>query len=269
MTENVSAKQMSLHTGGIAATINEIGAFDIPSATESYVPVGHTQFIEIVKEQAEEKLHDYNFLDEHYGFAPKSGENMGAKMFGVLSFEHHSSPEIALSIGIRNSYDQSLAAAACVGGKVFVCDNLMFSGDIRVSRKHTGDVINDLESMISNALEIAPMRHRDLTRDAEIMKDFDLNLDEAYSIMGMAWGHGVLKPRQLLAAKQHWHKPPQEEFEDRNLWSLYNAFTEALKTSSHRDILESHTKAHGLVMKQGINLLNNEDQELLMHPNLI
>ena len=143
-----------------------------------------------------------------------------------------------------------------MGAKVFVCDNLMFSGDIRVSRKHTGDVLEDVQKMVSNSMSIAPMRHRDLLRDAETMKDFDLKDDEAWAILGMGYGRGILRPRQLLASKEAWLKPPQEEFEDRNLWSLYNAMTEALKSSSARDVLESHSRAHGLVMNQGMKLLN-------------
>ena len=259
---NRADSQMCLHTGGAKASRIEIDQIAKPLATESYTPVGHGEFIDIVKTQAEKKLHGYDFESESYGISPKHNENRGAKLFGVLSYQHQSSPDIALSIGIRNSYDQSLAAAACVGGQVFVCDNLMFSGDIRVSRKHTGDVLTDLEKMIANSLEIAPMRHRDLQRDAEVMKQFDITTDEAYSLMGMAWGRGILKPRQLLATKQAWEKPPQEDFEARNLWSYYNAMTEALKSSSHRDVLESHAAAHSLVMHQGIAMLEGEEKML-------
>ena len=248
---NLSQSQVSLHTGGQIATIEQINSIAPPEETETYAPVHHGTLIEIVKQQADDKLHDYRFLDEHYGLSPLQGENRGAKLFGVLSYQSEASPEISLSIGLRNSYDQSLAVGACVGGKVFVCDNLMFQGDIRVTRKHTGDVLEDVEKMIANALAIAPMRHRDLLRDAEVMKDVELIDDEAYAILGMAYGRGILKPRQLLHSKNAWHKPLQEDFEDRNLWSLYNSMTEALKSSTARSVLESHSMAHSLVMNQG------------------
>lgn len=238
-----------------------------PEETESYAPVSHGNLIDIVKRQAEEQLHDYSFLDEHYGLSPMNGANAGAKLFGVLSYQSDMSPDISLSIGLRNSYDQSLAVGVCMGAKVFVCDNLMFSGDIRVTRKHTGDVLEDVEKMISNSMSIAPMRHRDLIRDSESMMEHDLVDDQAYSILGMAYGRGILRPRQLLASKNAWENPPQKEFEDRNLWSLYNAMTEALKTTTHRNVLESHSRAHGLVMNQGIGLLEGKDLDLL--PELV
>jgi len=262
-----SKTQMSLHTGGLSASMKQIEAIPTPLATESYAPVSHGDLIEIVKRQAEDQLHDYNFLDEHYGISPLDGQNQGAKLFGVLSYQSTLSPEISLSIGLRNSYDQSLAVGVCMGAKVFVCDNLMFSGDIRVSRKHTGDALEDIEKMIAQSMAIAPTRHRDLVRDSEIMMEHDLVDDEAYCILGMAYGRGILKPRQLLGAKTAWENAPHKEFEDRNLWSLYNAMTEALKTSTHRNVLESHAMAHGLVMNQGIALFGDDEDELI--PELV
>ena len=260
---NRSQTQMSLHTGGQAATMDQILAIKPPEETETYAPVSHGNLIQIIKEQAEDQLHDYRFLDEHYGLAPLDGENQGAKLFGVLSYQSDMSPDISLSIGVRNSYDQSLAVGVCMGAKVFVCDNLMFSGDIRVTRKHTGDVLEDVEKMISTSMAIAPMRHRDLLRDASVMQDYELLDDEAYAILGMAYGRGILKPRQLLASKNAWEKPLQDEFKDRNLWSLYNSMTEALKTSNARSVLESHAKAHSLVMNQGIQVAEGFEPRLV------
>ena len=257
MSRNAQS-QMSLKSGKKSVSLEEIVSIRPPIATDSYAPVSHGQLIEIVKMQADKQLEGYEFVDEHYGLSPKIGENKGAKLFGVLSYKSKFDSKIALSIGLRNSYDQSLAVGVCMGAKVFVCDNLMFSGDIRVTRKHTGDVLLDVEEMITTSMEIAPVRHRDLLRDAEKMKQFDvLDNDQAYAVLGMAYGRGILKPRQLLGAKQAWQNPPQEDFKDRNLWSLYNAMTEALKTSTHRDVLESHSQAHSLIMNQGIELISN------------
>ena len=114
--------------------------------------------------------------------------------------------------------------------------------------------MGDIEKMIQNSLEIAPMRHRSIIADSTLMKDYDMTDDMAYSILGMGYGRGILKPRQLLRAREAWQKPPQKEFSDRNLWSVYNAITEALKTTAPRDVLESHSRAHALVMKQGIQV---------------
>ena len=236
MTENRSASMMC---GAKDATYDLVARYQPPKATTTYAPVSHTDLIDLIRDQSEIKLPDYNFRDENFGLTPLNGENSGAKLFGVMTWENESSPEMGLSIGFRNSYDQSLAVGLVAGSKVFVCSNLMFNGDIMVTRKHTGDVLGDIEEMISSTLELAPMKHRDIIADSTLMKEYDMTSDQAFSIFGMAYGRGILRPRQLLRAKNAWEKPPQEDFEDRNLWSVYNAITEALKSSSPRDVMEN------------------------------
>ena len=247
-----------MHTGGISKSFEELKTFQPPKATKTYSPVAHSDLIGIVKDNAEKTLQGYSFKDESFGVSPKIGENIGDKLFGVMTYEHDTIPDLGLSIGIRNSYDQSLSAGLVCGAKVFVCDNLAFSGDIRVSRKHTGDVVGDLENLIKSAMYQAPGRHQAIATDMEHMKEYSCTNDEAYSILGVAYGRDILKPRQLLGARNAWLNPPQEDFEDRNLWSLYNAITEALKSSSAREIMESHVSSHQLVMNEGIMLLEDD-----------
>lgn len=256
---NQSKAQMCLHTGGVSATLEQIENVKIPERTKTYEPVSHMELIRMVKEEASRSLKGYEFIDEAYGVSPKSGETFGQKLFGVQTYRHEDfdidNPHaMNLAIGVRNSYDQSLSAGVVAGNKVFVCDNLCFSGEIRVSRKHTGDAMKDLTGLVRNALAIAPAKHRSIEADAELMQEFDLTDDQAFAILGVAYGREILKPRQLLRSRQAWNEPPQEAFEERNLWSLYNAMTEALKSSTAREVLESHTNAHALVMNEGMEI---------------
>jgi hypothetical protein len=250
-----SQNQLCLHSGGGTATIDEVKAVETPDSTDTYSPVAHDELLEIVRRHADTQLHDYTFVDEAFGLSPRTGENMGAKLFAVMSYKADFSDDLGLSIGVRNSTDQSLSVGVCMGAKVFVCDNLCFSGDIRIQRKHTGDVLADVERMIAESMEIAPMRHRSIHDDAETMKEHDVNDDEAYALLGMAYGRSILRPRQLLGAREAWKTPPQDDFKDRNLWSLYNAMTEALKSASPKHVLESHSRAHALMMNQGLALV--------------
>jgi hypothetical protein len=256
--------QLSLHTGGIAVTYDQLSNFNPPEPTKTYAPMSHQDLIGLVKSKAENSLKGYELKGEAIGVAPKTGENVGDKMFGVLTYEHPDHPDLGLSIGFRNSYDQSLAVGVCMGAQVFVCDNLCFSGDIRVTRKHTGDVRADVENLLESAIYQAPSKHLQISKDMETMKSIEISDDEAWSILGMGYGREILLPRQLLVAKNSWHYPPQEEFEDRNLWSLYNAFTEALKSSTARDIMENHVASHNLMFDVQELMFGRKDKDLLM-----
>tara|TARA_B110000444_G_scaffold197342_1_gene188180 strand:+ start:15022 stop:15813 length:792 start_codon:yes stop_codon:yes gene_type:complete len=252
MSEN---SQLSLHTGGQAVTYDQLSLFKPPEPTKTYAPMSHQELIQLVMSKAEDSLTGYKLKDQSIGVAPKSGENIGDKMFGVLTYEHPDHPELGLSIGFRNSYDQSLAVGVCMGAQVFVCDNLCFSGEIRVTRKHTGDVRTDVENLLESAIYQAPSKHIQIANDMEFMKSVEITDDEAWAILGMGYGREILKPRQLLVARNSWVKPPQDDFSDRTLWSLYNAFTEALKSSTARDVMENHVASHELIMGDGMTLL--------------
>jgi hypothetical protein len=52
-------------------------------------------------------------------------------------------------VGIRNSHDKAFAAGIIAGAQVLVCDNLCFSGEILLARKHTGHIHYDLPVMVT------------------------------------------------------------------------------------------------------------------------
>ena len=248
-----------LHVDAKYNSLEAVNRVKPPEKTDTYTPVAHSELFEMVKGHASEFLNDYEFIDESHGLAPQLGDSYGAKYFGVINYRNPEIEEMSLAIGLRNSYDQSLSVGVCMGTKVFVCDNLCFSGDIRITRKHTGDVLGSIDEMIANAMEVAPMRHRDLQKDADMMREYEVTNDQAYAILGIGYGRGMLAPRQLLRARQAWITPPQEDFGDRNLWSLYNSMTEALKTATARNVLESHSRVHSLCMNQGMQIIDGDE----------
>jgi predicted SpoU family rRNA methylase len=77
-------------------------------------------------------------------------------MFAVLTYSNGVEEDMGLSIGIRNSYDKSMSIGVALGARVFVCDNLAISGEIRIVRKHTAGVWKAIEDMAISTL----YRHR-------------------------------------------------------------------------------------------------------------
>jgi len=56
-------------------------------------------------------------------------------------------------LGIRNSNNMRFPAGLALGVAPFVCDNLCFSGEVVISRRHTTNVISDLTKMISTSMD--------------------------------------------------------------------------------------------------------------------
>jgi hypothetical protein len=52
--------------------------------------------------------------------------------------------------------------------------------------------------------------------------------------------------------KKEWLEPTYPVFEERTLWSFYNACTEALKTAPPALIMEKHVQLHNVFFNRGV-----------------
>ncbi|MBT3227463.1 MAG: hypothetical protein HN355_00160, partial [Candidatus Marinimicrobia bacterium] len=128
--------------------------------------------------------------------------------------------------------------------QVFVCDNLCLQGDVTVLKKHTLNVVASLESLALSAIYKSRSAFNQIQEDAEVMKGIPLSDEDAYRTIGLIYGHGIITPRQIPVVKKEWLEPSHDVFENRNLWSFYNAVTEALKSSPPQSIMERHLAIH-------------------------
>ena len=227
-----------------AATLDDIRAIPLPLATRTYQPVSHEQLSSMLVEMAENLLPNFSHASTHYGLAAE-----GNKMFGVHTFKS-SNTATGLSIGFRNSYDRSMSLGIAVGASVLVCDNLALCGDITILRKHTLNVIRDMQTMALAGIYRSQQTYSQILEDAEAMRLQEIDDDQAYRMLGLVYGRGIITPRQIPVAHQEWQNPSYADFQPRTTWSLYNAFTESLKTTPPQSIMEKHLGLHQLFAQQ-------------------
>ena len=68
----------------------------------------------------------------------------GARYFGLLEVHNGSTDrDYGLVVGLRNSHDKSFPAAIALGAAVFCCDNLSFSSEVTLARRHTRYIERD------------------------------------------------------------------------------------------------------------------------------
>ncbi len=236
--------QLMLHRGGWAATKADLAAVPVPESTQSYHPVPYRRFVEEVE------LHVPRF-----GLEVRSAQfalaREGGQMFGVLTCGNGTPDrDYALCVGVRNSYDRSLAVGLTVGSRVFCCDNLAFSGEVTMHRKHTVNVFRDLPDLIYRMLgQVAAMRER---TDGEIaaMKARELEPVGAHHLMIEAIRSNVLPASRLPKVLEAWEEPQHEEFTPRTAWSLFNGFTEVLKATPPRAQMEDSLRLSSLFRRE-------------------
>lgn len=230
--------KLFLHCGGKAADRLALAEVIVPDQTDTYYPVPHLTLIEKIDGIARDLLHR-ELIRESFGLARK-----GKQMFGVLTYKNGDDEDMGLSIGIRNSYDKTMSIGVALGGRVFVCDNLAMSGEIRIVRKHTQGVWEAIENMaIGTLYRYGPIWDA-LQSDVVAMKQVKIGSLHGHELLGRLIGADVFSPRQIPHAYREWDHPTLPDFEPRNIWSLYNACNQALKTSPVNEIMEKHRLLH-------------------------
>ena len=217
--------------------LGDLQNIEMPEATNTYVPVSHYDLAMNVGSIGERVI-DKELHSKKFGLA-----RHGQHMFATYTFKNDED-EVGMSIGFRNSYDKSMSIGVCVGAKVFVCENLMMTGEVTFMRKHTGNILDELNSLIFNVLYKSDDKFAQLQDDKESMKEIPINNQRAWETMGVLFGKGIINTPQISIMRKEWKNPSHEEFNDDSLWSLYNAGTEALKTCSPTRMMSSHIKLH-------------------------
>jgi len=153
----------------------------------------------------------------------------GMKMFGVLDLDT-GMHGCRFSIGIRNAHDKSMRLAMTVGYRVFVCENMAFSGDFQpVLAKHSKHF--SLQNAVSIGVDQMQRNFDGMRKQVDTWKDSRLTDVAAKLVIYRAFIESELEVPKALARPVHdlYFSPQHEEFQSRTLWSLSNAFTSAFK----------------------------------------
>ncbi len=230
--------------GGWEATKADLAAVPVPEPTESYHPVPYGRFIE----EVELHVPRFGLKVESEAFALA---REGAQMFGVLTCANGKpARDYALAIGLRNSVDRSLSVGLVAGVHVVVCQNLAFSGEVSMHRKHTAHVFRDLPDLIYRMLsQVTSMRER-IDGEIAAMKVRELPPAHAHHLMVEAVKAEVVSASRLPKVIEAWEEPKHEEFAPRTAWSLFNAFTEVQKAASPRLQMERSLRLSQLFRKE-------------------
>jgi len=212
-----------------AADLDMIRDIKAPAPTDSWHPISHRQAFDLTVDALDR--HGMEITGAEFGLAGKTGIE---RFFGALDVrareDGHRNPDFSMSIGIGNSIDKSFPYRLVGGERVFVCSNLMFSGDFSVKRKHTSQIMEQLPELID--ANIGSYLSRFVDREAEIArwKETEIGDQEAaYTIMEAIRNRAVIS-KQAERVYNEWREPRHPEFKDRTVWSLQNAFTEIQKT---------------------------------------
>ena len=247
----IGNSSLVMHAGAHAVSRQEVFDAATPDATDTHFPVPHGSVL----------THVQNTLDDLGWKVTEEAHAMlgdGLRYFGLLAIARsHGSAESIYGtdstyqwvLGLRNAHDKSFAAEAILGTRVFICDNLAFSGSgqsvFKFSRKHTRFIERDMPGLVAGAfgsmvqgMAVEQMRI-DAYRACKIASE-----PQVHDLLVRAMDRRAITPQMLPHVLHEWrrkdgpgglaeaaHEKGDHAFVDATAWRLMNCVTEVEKRS--------------------------------------
>ena len=237
-------------------TKEEAFAIPVPEQTRTYTPVPNEELWKMLQRTAE--MRGLQLSEPQMGVAHK-----GQRLFGVadITNQDHLDEEVRLTLGFRNSYNRTLSVGVCFGSKVFVCDNMCFSGYAseeedavgQLHKRHHSDVFEGLQIRLKEAMDKFEIFKNYQTKFYERLKEIKLTDAEAMEFIHHSVGAEAITAKDCYTVGNHWlyqaNCPEHEaenwhkEFMPRNAWSLFNCFTEIHKGFQEKNPFDANVRS--------------------------
>jgi hypothetical protein len=204
-------------------TRDQLPSIPTPNPTATWRPIAHSDLADAIERELGKR--DLAIRTQQYAV-----QRDGARLFGVMDLSRDMTGEFSASLGLRTSNDKSMAVEIAVGVRVFVCDNLAFSGDlIALRRKHTAKF--DLNADISRAIDRYEAQLGVLHGRIANLQDSRVLDEDAKVLIFDVFKERVLPLRFFpRVSEDYFHpRPEMTDVLPRSQWGLMNAFTRSIR----------------------------------------
>lgn len=213
------SNSLMIHCGGREVARDDLAGIGTPVPTETWHPIPHATLLREVEQSL--VRNDLRIVGQQHAIARD-----GDRYFGLLQIANgHNPGDHAWVLGLRNSHDQTFPAGLVVGSKVFVCDNLAFSGEIVIARRHTRWILRDLPRLVLDGVGQLTQRWHSQEERYDLYRDTPVSDSVAHDLVIRALDAQAVTTIQVPNVLREWRHPGREAFRPRSAWSLFNAFT--------------------------------------------
>lgn len=230
---------LCLHAGAAAINRDALAALPLPAARGPRHVV--RPFIEDV-ELIDTFLGRNGFVIKEEAFGVKTdAKGFPSQFFGAIEIrskalegDYLPAEPFALTVGVRGSYDQTLPRGLAVGSRVFVCDNLAFSGEVSVYAKQTTNIGSRIAGLLEAAVGEVPVLADHQARRFDAYRNYELSKVKGDAILVECVRLGILNPSDIGKAIKEWDEPshPEHAANGKTVWTLFNAVTESIKPAN-------------------------------------
>lgn len=249
---------LTLHCGSHKVELPQVQAVNTPQHTDTWFPIPHTALINLV----EQSLPSYGLTVVGQQHALMKEDHRYFGLYQVQPTEGEVSADYTLVIGLRNSHDKSFPAGLCLGSGVFVCDNLAFSAEVVIGRRHTRFIMDDLPRLIAAALGRLVESRIDQQKRIDAYKMAGITDEQAAHLLFKAFDAKAVTKTQLTDIWGQWNHPDYSDFDaDKNVWRLHNAVTAIQRGINPFELQARTTRLHPLLdVAAGVQIGQRSDE---------
>jgi hypothetical protein len=151
----------------------------------------------------------------------------GKEFFGILNLEPPEGLDWGLSVGIRNTNNKRASAGVCLGTNVIVCDNLQFTAEHVLLRKHHVGTYDVLDEGVIDIMRHLPEFQAKQEEKVAKMKARHISAMTRDHLLVNCMRVGAIRPTQVLPIIQE-TKVQNSKNPDAfgtTIWALYNGVT--------------------------------------------
>ena len=206
--------------------VDEATVLTVPEVegTETWVPVHHGVFIDNLNLALESE--GLSVVNKDY-----SQNSNGMRMFGVWQLQAYDN-RMAFALGLRNAMDKSMALGITAGTRVFVCDNLTFSGDFIQFRRHTKHIFAELFTLCREAVAGLTSNLIEFAKWHDSMRSFYLSRQSAQLLTFKAIENNIIAPSRFRKFHGLYFDEKASYGTKNDLWSWHEAVTELMRDSN-------------------------------------
>jgi hypothetical protein len=256
----MNTANLILHCGSAKVEREQLALVKTPEATDTWQPIGHLDLLSQVERALGSS--SLQIVSQAHGLSKD-----GARYFGLLQIAKQDSveriskgqklgfdsltvqSEYGYVLGLRNSHDKRFPAGLVLGSSIFVCDNLSFSGEVSVTRKHTTFINRDLPGLTARAIGQLGAKWHDQEVRFDAYKKHEISNPQAHDILIRALDCRAVTATQIPHILKEWRHPRHAEFAKDGLtaWRLFNAVTEVGKDAGVWSLPSRTIAFHGLL----------------------
>lgn len=227
-----------LHAGSFAVTAEEVQKVATPIPSETHHPIPHFMLYDSARVAFDGA--GFEIVNEQHALAAE-----GQRYFGLLELVMRGAEngkDYARVVGLRNSHDKTFPAGAIMGSEVLVCDNLAFSSEIKLLRRHTAWILRDLPGLMFTMVRKIAEKWVEMDTRYSRYKEEGIGRPEVDQTLIRAMELKVIPVTKIPSVLREWKNPTFDHGAE-NVWRLFNAFTQVLKGGS---LFELPNRTQGL-----------------------